>query len=81
MDIKVVESVLVCGIKVRTSLKGIMEFVGSTPDRLMAELASQGIKPERMQSVGYGESRPVDTNQTEEGRAQNRRVEFTLIKK
>jgi outer membrane protein OmpA-like peptidoglycan-associated protein len=44
-------------------------------------LASQGIKPERMQSVGYGESRPVDTNQTEEGRAQNRRVEFTLIKK
>jgi outer membrane protein OmpA-like peptidoglycan-associated protein len=44
-------------------------------------LASQGIKPERMQSVGHGESRPVDTNQTEEGRAQNRRVEFTLLKK
>lgn len=44
-------------------------------------LASQGIKPERMLSVGYGESRPVDTNNTEEGRAQNRRVEFLLIKK
>jgi outer membrane protein OmpA-like peptidoglycan-associated protein len=44
-------------------------------------LASQGIKTERMLSVGYGESRPVDTNQTEAGRAQNRRVEFTLIKK
>jgi len=44
-------------------------------------LASQGIKPERMLSVGYGESRPVETNQTEEGKAQNRRVEFTLIKK
>ena len=44
-------------------------------------LASQGIKPERMLAVGYGESRPVDTNQTEKGRAQNRRVEFTLIKK
>jgi outer membrane protein OmpA-like peptidoglycan-associated protein len=44
-------------------------------------LASQGIKPERMLSLGYGESRPIDTNQTEEGRAQNRRVEFTLIKK
>ena len=44
-------------------------------------LASQGIKPERLQAVGYGESRPVETNQTEAGRAQNRRVEFTLIKK
>ena len=44
-------------------------------------LASQGIKPERMLAVGYGESRPIDTNQTDEGRAQNRRVEFMLIKK
>jgi outer membrane protein OmpA-like peptidoglycan-associated protein len=44
-------------------------------------LASQGVKPERMSSVGYGESRPVETNQTDAGRAQNRRVEFTLIKK
>jgi outer membrane protein OmpA-like peptidoglycan-associated protein len=44
-------------------------------------LASQGVNTERMRSVGYGESRPVDTNQTEEGRAQNRRVEFLLIKK
>jgi outer membrane protein OmpA-like peptidoglycan-associated protein len=44
-------------------------------------LATQGIKSERMLSKGYGESRPIDTNQTEEGRAQNRRVEFTLIKK
>jgi outer membrane protein OmpA-like peptidoglycan-associated protein len=44
-------------------------------------LASQGIKPERMLAVGYGESRPIDSNQTEDGRAQNRRVEFTLIKK
>jgi outer membrane protein OmpA-like peptidoglycan-associated protein len=44
-------------------------------------LASQGIKMERMLAVGYGESRPVDTNTTEEGRAQNRRVEFVLIKK
>jgi len=44
-------------------------------------LASKGVVPERMLSVGYGESRPVDTNQTESGKAQNRRVEFTLIKK
>jgi len=44
-------------------------------------LSSQGIDPERMVAVGYGESRPVDTNSSDEGRAQNRRVEFVLIKK
>jgi outer membrane protein OmpA-like peptidoglycan-associated protein len=44
-------------------------------------LASQGIKPDRMLAAGYGETRPVDTNSTDAGKAQNRRVEFTLIKK
>ena len=44
-------------------------------------LISQGIPPERMQSKGYGELKPIDTNRTNEGRAINRRVEFTLLKK
>jgi outer membrane protein OmpA-like peptidoglycan-associated protein len=48
---------------------------------VVSYLATKGVAQEKMQAVGYGESRPVDTNQTESGRAQNRRVEFTLIKK
>lgn len=44
-------------------------------------LKSKGIAAERMKAVGYGESKPIDTNLTEEGRAVNRRVEFTLLKK
>jgi len=43
-------------------------------------LISQGIAPHRLRAVGYGESRPIDTNDTEEGRAKNRRVEFTVVK-
>jgi OOP family OmpA-OmpF porin len=43
-------------------------------------LVSQGINPRRLQAVGYGESRPIDTNDTEAGRARNRRVEFTVLK-
>lgn len=39
-------------------------------------LAEQGIAAARMTARGYGETRPVETNRTAEGRASNRRVEF-----
>ena len=41
-------------------------------------LSSQGISADRLSAVGYGESRPVASNDNEAGRAQNRRVELTL---
>lgn len=41
-------------------------------------LASQGVNPARLSSVGYGESRPVGDNSTASGQAQNRRVEITI---
>ncbi|MEZ5453295.1 MAG: OmpA family protein [Thiothrix sp.] len=44
-----------------------------------AYLASVGVAQQRMQAVGYGESRPIADNSTDTGRAQNRRVEITLI--
>jgi outer membrane protein OmpA-like peptidoglycan-associated protein len=44
-------------------------------------LISKGVSPERIQAEGYGETRPIESNFTEGGRAQNRRVEFTLVKK
>jgi outer membrane protein OmpA-like peptidoglycan-associated protein len=43
-------------------------------------LVSQGIVTARLQAHGYGESKPIDSNETEEGRANNRRVEFTILK-
>ncbi|GIL23407.1 MAG: hypothetical protein BroJett042_19200 [Bacteroidota bacterium] len=43
-------------------------------------LVSQGIESYRLEAHGYGESRPIDTNNTEEGMANNRRVEFTVLK-
>ncbi len=44
-------------------------------------LISQGISDYRLSAHGYGESKPIDTNDTDEGRANNRRVEFTVLKK
>lgn len=43
-------------------------------------LISQGIAAVRLSSKGYGESVPVASNDTDEGRALNRRVEFKLVK-
>jgi outer membrane protein OmpA-like peptidoglycan-associated protein len=40
---------------------------------------SNGIDRSRLESVGYGESKPVDTNDTDEGRKKNRRVEFKVL--
>jgi outer membrane protein OmpA-like peptidoglycan-associated protein len=42
-------------------------------------LISDGIQPVRIDTVGYGESRPISSNNTAEGRQQNRRVELTLL--
>jgi OOP family OmpA-OmpF porin len=39
-------------------------------------LQTQGIAGNRMRTIGYGEERPVATNETDAGRAQNRRVEI-----
>ncbi|SIQ74355.1 Outer membrane protein OmpA [Rhizobium sp. RU20A] len=41
-------------------------------------LASQGVETRRMSAVGYGPDRPVASNATEAGRAQNRRVEISI---
>jgi OOP family OmpA-OmpF porin len=44
-------------------------------------LIAKGIKPENISYQGFGSSKPIDTNETEEGRKNNRRVEFKLLKK
>jgi outer membrane protein OmpA-like peptidoglycan-associated protein len=42
-------------------------------------LTRNGIASERLQFVGHGMTRPIASNDTEEGRAQNRRTEITIL--
>ncbi|MGJ8686224.1 MAG: OmpA family protein [Spongiibacteraceae bacterium] len=49
-------------------------------DAVMAYLVDQGIDVSQLQAVGYGESQPVSDNDSETGRAENRRVELKLLK-
>ena len=44
-------------------------------------LVHRGISKQRLNAIGYGESTPIASNDDENGREKNRRVEFTLIKK
>jgi len=43
-------------------------------------LESKGIDGQRIQTEGFGETQPLATNRTKEGRAENRRVELEIIK-
>ncbi len=75
--------------RIRIEIQGHTDNVGSDADNLdlsqqRAEsvrnaLVELGVVPERMQAKGYGESVPVTDNDTEAGRAQNRRTEMKIL--
>ena len=65
-----------------TDSKGTDEYNLSLSDRraasVKAYLISKGIASTRMNTMGMGEASPIASNDTEAGRAQNRRVEFAI---
>ncbi|KUO67856.1 MAG: cell envelope biogenesis protein OmpA [Lutibacter sp. BRH_c52] len=71
-------------------IAGHTDSVGSTTsNQLLSErrasavrdyLISNGINADRLTTVGFGESKPIDTNKTAAGRHNNRRTEVTLKK-
>ncbi|MGI9227457.1 MAG: OmpA family protein [Gammaproteobacteria bacterium] len=48
---------------------------------VMNYLISQGIEFERMDAIGYGESKPITSNATADGRATNRRIDFEVTRR
>jgi len=56
-----------------------MELSQRRASSVSGYLAAQGIDSNRLITVGYGETRPIASNDTPEGRQQNRRVEITLL--
>ena len=48
---------------------------------VLGYLVRKGVAASRLTSEGYGLDKPVDDNATEEGRAKNRRVAFTIVER
>lgn len=48
-------------------------------EAVVAWFVSRGVDPARLRAVGFGETRPIAENDTDAGKAENRRVEFRLI--
>ena len=75
----------------RIELSGHTDSVGSDAanqklsearaESVRAYLIQKGISIDKIEAVGYGESSPVASNDTDEGRQLNRRVEFKILEK
>jgi outer membrane protein OmpA-like peptidoglycan-associated protein len=74
---------------VRIQINGHTDNVGSETDNMILSeqraksvvdyLTSKGIDSKRMLYKGFGSSQPIADNQTEEGRAKNRRTEMVIL--
>ena len=58
-----------------------MELSLNRANSVVKYLINSGISGSRLVAKGYGETKPVTSNETKEGRALNRRTEFTILDK
>ena len=76
---------------VRISINGHTDNIGNEDDNLLLSqnrakavyefIGQNGIGQKRLSYEGYGETIPVDDNETQSGRAKNRRTEIVILKK
>ena len=91
LDADEVASVLVENPSINIRIEGHTDSKGSDSYNLKLSraraasvldyLEGQGVDRSRMESVGFGEERPIEDNATETGRAANRRVEIHITSK
>ena len=73
----------------RLTIHGYTDNIGSASANLLLSknrakevfsfLLDHGIKKERLAFQGFGEEKPITTNETDKGRSQNRRTEFVIL--
>lgn len=61
--------------------KSNWELSSARATNVLHYLIERGVEPQRLSAIGYGEFKPIDTNDTKAGRAKNRRVEIIILPK
>lgn len=75
--------------KMRVAIEGHTDSVGGEAmnmrlsqrraDAVRDFLVSKGVSPDRLEAIGFGPTKPIASNKTSRGRAQNRRTEFRIV--
>lgn len=91
VQLKNIAEILKAFPNVELKLGGYTDNVGKPEDNLklssdrannvMSELIKLGVQKERLKAEGYGQEHPVASNDTDEGRQQNRRIDVRVTKK
>ena len=66
------------GLK-RQGIDSNLDLSSKRADEVVDYLLKQGVDPAIISAQGFGENNPVASNDTADGRAQNRRIEVTLV--
>ena len=62
----------------RAGIKDNIDLSSRRADNIVAYFRSQGVNPTILSAKGFGDTHPVASNDTPDGRAQNRRIEIVM---
>jgi len=63
-----------------TRFKSNWELSSARAFTVLQFFVKEGVAPEKLSAVGYGEFKPVQSNETPEGRSKNRRIEINIVR-
>ena len=56
-----------------------MQLSKDRAESVKSYLVGMGVDETRIETVGFGPDKPIDSNETKDGRANNRRIEFRVL--